>query len=187
MTLEYFFKNFSNDPTVIYKIAEVFDCESNLKVIYDIFPFVINDSSKYDEVSIFYQKFADGHISEKDFYSYAKRVDNFIKYIWLYNKTFAYILSNYPLHDEIKTQIMHHRTSIYYASECIVSVNSIECLKKCVELGIKEKLRPIFVFPDYKIILVMDGLSGEIIYDNSSKIDNLKVFSSSTNIFLDKR
>lgn len=131
----------------------------NRHSVIDIFPYVISDSNKYDNVSVFYQKFLDGDIDKKEYFKYEERFINFIKLVWLYND--IDICYNFYLNRRFKKGFSRYKVlpKLKIGSDTLLKVDDFRVIQESLLFSLREAGFLWMYLRDWDMIMMVHGFN----------------------------
>jgi hypothetical protein len=143
----------------------------------DLFPFIIDDYQKYNQVEIFYQRYLDGDLTKQEFETNEQKYHQFIKTLWLYNDVYVQVAidsiefkerQNY-INKTIK--LKRNNEFLLQAAENFKIANLVDSLKNLDSLlliATREISHVLFYFMDFKLIIGLFGCSAIIYFGDQS-------------------
>lgn len=139
--------------------------------IIDIFPHLIEDSNKFDQINIFFQKAREQKKDASRFDRYENCFVSLIEKLWTYNPTFASvnlftnIKKSYPA-QKSKKEIRAFRS---VSENCfqLFRVDSLPLLHSITKIGTREIGDVFFLFCNARATIRLTGLNGCVWVDSS--------------------
>jgi len=175
-----FLKLFDSFANSQYHNIDIFEIENAFSkinhetfLLFDIFPEKINNATKYDQVSVFFQKYLDKIISKKIFLQEEEKIVKLITHLWTCNSTYAVVNlyvpldKNHPAKKCKKELLCYKRSKI--ETNTVFQVQSLELLKSLILIGTREIGIVYLFFYEYRIAIELSGIVGLIWCDDKQK------------------
>ena len=180
-----------NIPDDIYLFDYLLDNKRSDCFFVDKLPLTVSkkNSSKFDQIDIFFQEVLEGNASRDDFLQIENKYRNFMTKLWLYNKLFVVLdmetVNERKIKDILEPQYQKYFTSISTNSETkMIEVLELSQLKFWVQMGIRDVAFPIFYFEDYKLLLTPSWSCYVAYLHEASKYQIVKDIATSEGLFL---
>lgn len=151
-------------------------------IIIDVFPYVIQDGCKYDQVSVFYKKLKDGDISKKEYLYLENKYVDFIKLLSLYNEidiSFNLCYSNYFLKNLSKRKDLKYTEKTTLINE--VNLNKIAYL---LRLALREAGFLWIHFKEWGLLAIIHDFSIRLIAKNESCFEKLPPILTNSSLYI---
>lgn len=162
----------------------------------DLFPFLISNAEKYNQVEVFFQKYLDGNLSKKEFLRNENKYHQLVKTLWLYNDVYTFVGSTKEYVREFRhirgmrkllRQIDKYIPPRNEESNFLYLVSSCNDLLALSTIATREVCTVFFFFMDYKIIIMLQGCNGIVYFTDEKCKDMLKDVIKANQLYLLRR
>ena len=167
-----------------HMLDDLFDYSD--KYIISSFPGIIEDSEKYGQVNIFYQKYLDGEISKQQFESREKQFHDFVKTLWIYNDVYAALFEScgniikYSRRAKIKKLIRSEKKLLSKVSidsyspniDNVYRVSKYSSMNVLLHLATREISGLLLYFKQVNILIYLFGCEGILVLKNGNSPDD---------------
>lgn len=191
-----------NNNITICNVLEMmgFECEDKEQSLIDLFsefeqtfclslfPNLITDVAKYNQVEIFYQRYLDNEISKQEFLHSEQKFLELLKNFWLYNDTYIFIENDY--NEIIGSSYWKRNIGEFIKSKSLIAkiansqlfwkIDSINDLLMLSKISTREISRAIFFFKQFEILIAIDGCCGILSKTKSSDLIFNKIITNSS-------
>lgn len=165
--------------------------ESDKTFCISLFPDLIKDIVKYNQVEIYYQKYLDREITKEEFFDSERKFWELLKSFWIYNDTYVFIENDYReitssfywrknRRELIKSKHLIEKIS---NSQLFWKIDSIYDLSVLSKISTREISREIFFFQQSGLVISIDGCCGILCKTKSDDLLFNKIIAKSSLYF----